>query len=195
MLLKVLRTGSKGEKNEKCFQHFFGQEAKSEKCPRKVKTERGLYMKRSRSFGKGLVAGIVIWLFIILADAIDEFVLDVDSFLGINGSLVVLLCMIVAYIVYYIKKKPHWKNILCFFTGYLITGAATGWIIWSALENETFFIEQTRERCDFFCLNGIEYLLYPFITIGAFSVLCALFHVVYAIISLLCPCNKKDHVL
>ena len=85
-------------------------------------------MKRSRSFGKGLVAGIVIWLFIILADAIDEFVLDVDSFLGINGSLVVLLCMIVAYIVYYIKKKPHWKNILCFFAGYLITGAATGWI-------------------------------------------------------------------
>ena len=53
-------------------------------------------MKKSRSFGKGLVAGIVIWLFIILADAIDEFVLDVDSFLGINGSLVVLLCMIVA---------------------------------------------------------------------------------------------------
>lgn len=39
-------------------------------------------MKKSRSFGKGLVAGIVIWLFIILADAIDEFVLDVDSFLG-----------------------------------------------------------------------------------------------------------------
>lgn len=152
-------------------------------------------MKRSRSFGKGLVAGIVIWLFIILADAIDEFVLDVDSFLGINGSLVVLLCMIVAYIVYYIKKKPHWKNILCFFTGYLITGAATGWIIWSALENETFFIEQTRKRCYFLCLNGIEYLLYPFITIGGFSVLCALFHVVYAIISLLCPCNKKDHVL
>lgn len=71
-------------------------------------------MKKSRSFGKGLVAGIVIWLFIILADAIDEFVLDVDSFLGINGSLVVLLCMIVAYIVYYIKKKPGWKNILCF---------------------------------------------------------------------------------
>lgn len=70
--------------------------------------------EKSRSFGKGLVAGIVIWLFIILADAIDEFVLDVDSFLGINGSLVVLLCMIVAYIVYYIKKKPHWKNILCF---------------------------------------------------------------------------------
>ena len=39
-------------------------------------------MKKSRSFGKGLVAGIVIWLFIILADAIDEFVLDVDTFLG-----------------------------------------------------------------------------------------------------------------
>ena len=170
------------------LKYIMGQEAKSEKCPRKVKTERGLYMKRSRSFGKGLIAGIVIWLFIILADAIDEFVLDVDSFLGINGSLVVLLCMIV-------KKKPHWKNILCFFTGYLITGAATGWIIWSALENETFFIEQTEKRCYFLCLNGIEYLLYPFITIGVFSVLCALFHAVYAIISLLCPCNKKDHVL
>ena len=152
-------------------------------------------MKRSRSFGKGLVAGIVIWLFIILADAFDEFVLDVDTLLGIWVSIVVLLCMFIAYIVFYIKKKPHWKNILCFFTGYLLTGAATGWIIWSALENETFFIEQTRERCDFFCLNGIEYQLYPFITIGAFSVLCALFHAVYAIISLLCPCNKKDHVL
>lgn len=177
------------------LKYIMGQEAKSEKCPRKVKTERGLYMKKSCSFGKGLIAGIVIWLFIILADAIDEFVLDVDSFLGINGSLVVLLCMIVAYIVYYIKKKPGWKNILCFFAGYLLTGAATGWIIWNALENETFFIEQTRKRCDFFCLNGIEYLLYPFITIGAFSVLCALFHAVYAIISLLCPCNKKDHVL
>ena len=110
------------------LKYIMGQEAKSEKCPRKVKTERGLYMKRSRSFGKGLIAGIVIWLFIILADAIDEFVLDVDSFLGINGSLVVLLCMIVAYIVYYIKKKPHWKNILCFFTGYLITGAATDYL-------------------------------------------------------------------
>ena len=71
------------------LKYIMGQEAKSEKCPRKVKTERGLYMKRSRSFGKGLIAGIVIWLFIILADAIDEFVLDVDSFLGINGSLVV----------------------------------------------------------------------------------------------------------
>lgn len=177
------------------LKYIMGQEAKSEKCPRKVKTERGLHMKKSCSFGKGLIAGIVIWLFIILADAIDEFVLDVDSFLGINGSLVVLLCMIVAYIVYYIKKKPGWKNILCFFAGYLITGAATGWIIWNALENETFFIEQTRKRCYFFCLNGIEYLLYPFITIGAFSVLCALFHDVYAIISLLCPCNKKDHVL
>lgn len=137
MRLKVLRTGSKGEKNEKCFQHFFGQEAKSEKCPRKVKTERGLYMKRSRSLGKGLVAGIVIWLFIILADAIDEFVLDVDSFLGINGSLVVLLCMIVAYIVYYIKRSRAGKYSVLF-AGYLITGAATGWIIWNALENETF---------------------------------------------------------
>lgn len=94
-------------------------------------------MKRSRSLGKGLVAGIVIWLFIILADAIDEFVLDVDSFLGINGSLVVLLCMIVAYIVYYIKRSRTGKYSV-FFTGYLITGAATGWIIWSALENETF---------------------------------------------------------
>lgn len=152
-------------------------------------------MKKSRSFGKGLIAGIIIWLFIILADAIDEFVLDVDTFLGAWVSLVVLLCMIVAYIVYYIKKKPGWKNILCFFTGYLITGAATGWIIWSALENATFFIEQTRKRCDFLCLNGIEYLLYPFVTIGVFSVLCAVFHAVYAIISLLCPCNKKDHVL
>lgn len=70
--------------------------------------------EKSCSFGKGLIAGIVIWLFIILADAIDEFVLDVDSFLGINGSLVVLLCMIVVYIVFYIKKKPGWKNILCF---------------------------------------------------------------------------------
>ena len=117
-------------------------------------------MKKSRSFGKGLVAGIVIWLFIILADAIDEFVLDVDSFLGINGSLVVLLCMIVAYIVYYIKKKPGWKNILCFFAGYLLTGAATGWIIWNALENETFFIEQTRKRCYFLCLNGIKRTMY-----------------------------------
>ncbi len=152
-------------------------------------------MKKIPSFGKGLIAGIIIWLFIILADAIDEFVLDVDTLLGIWVSLVVLLCMFIAYIVFYIKKKPGWKNILCFFAGYLITGAATGWIIWSALENETFFIEQTRERCSFLCLNGIEYLLYPFITIGVFSVLCALFHAVYAIISLLCSCNKKDHVL
>ena len=97
-------------------------------------------MKKSRSFGKGLVAGIVIWLFIILADAFDEFVLDVDTLLGIWVSIVVLLCMFIAYIVFYIKKKPHWKNILCFFTGYLLTGAATGWIIWSALENETLFM-------------------------------------------------------
>lgn len=178
MLLKILQT-----------------ESKREKCPGKVKTERRLYVKKIPSFGKGLIAGIIIWLFIILADAIDEFVLDVDTFLGIWVSLVVLLCMLIAYIVFYIKKKQGWKNILYFFAGYLITGAATGWIIWSALENETFFIEQTRERCSFLCLNGIEYLLYPFITIGVFSVLCALFHAVYAIISMLCSCNKKDHVL
>lgn len=152
-------------------------------------------MKKLSSFVKGLLAGTIIWLFIILVDAIDEFVLDVDTFLGFWGSLVVLVCMLIAYIVFYIKKKPGGKKILCFFAGYLIAGTAMGIILWNALETETFFIEQTRERCDFLCLNGIEYILYPFVTIGAFSVLCALFHVVYAIISVLCPCNKKDHVL
>lgn len=83
-------------------------------------------MKRSRSFGKGLVAGIVIWLFIILADAIDEFVLDVDTLMGIWVSIVVLLCMFIAYIVFYIKKKPHWKNILCFFYRLPVNGCRYG---------------------------------------------------------------------
>ena len=110
------------------------------------------------------------------------------------GQVVISAVAAAAHVIILVFSKDLGSAVI-FFAGYLIAGAATGWIIWSALENATFFIEQTRKRCDFLCLNGIEYMLYPFITIGVFSILCALFHAVYAIISLLCSCNKKDHVL
>lgn len=140
-------------------------------------------MKKGSAFGKGIVTGAGIWLLMIAADAIDEFMIDVDSFLGFYVSFVVLLLLFVTYVVYYIKKKPACKTLLSWFAGYLLAGMVMGVLICHAVNERTFFIEQTTERCNFLCFNGLEYDFYLIVTVGVFCVLCILFHVICAIVN------------
>lgn len=126
-----------------------------------------------------------------ISDAIDEYILNENSMIGVVILFAVPVITFVWYIIYYIKKKPTGKSVLSRFVGFVFMSGLGAILILPAVNDGRFFIEQKHRG--YFDLNGIEYFVYAVIAIGGFIVLCALFHLVYYIITLVKTSEQQTH--
>lgn len=139
-------------------------------------------MENTKTFIKGGWAGLAIWCIITLFDAIDEYLIDTESLLGLIMCIVTPIGMALLYIVYYLKKKPLRLEILMWFSGFLLIGIVLGFIICNSVNYHKYIIDTSCHTCTLLCLNGIEYYIYAFSTIGGFTLISIIFHVIYAIV-------------
>lgn len=129
----------------------------------------------------GIAAGGLAWVLFMIADAIDEFILDYDSFLGFSLFFTFPIALLVLYLVHFFKQHPSWKKLLVWHGCYVASFGLILLAIQYAFDNDAFIIPQYG-RGDWLNLNGIEYLFYGVMAVGAFLVLCILFHIGYVIV-------------
>lgn len=143
-------------------------------------------------YGAGTV--FFVWAVLTIADSIDEFLLNTDSFFGGIVFFTMPVIMLIKYIVHYVKKRPGAKRLLLWFAGYCIVFLPVWYIIYNAVNNYKFFIPQTG-RSGFLNLNGIEYIFYGFSVLLAFTALCIVFHLVFFVIQIIKKHRKspEDH--
>lgn len=133
---------------------------------------------RYRNLLYGAALGVMLEAILILADAIDEFIIDEDSFLSFILMFVLPVVVFVIYLIHLKKKTPSFKQLLPWYCGFVLTGLVFFYLGYE----ELYPFEQTRERCMFLCLNGIEYILFPGFVFGGFLVLASLFHIIEQIV-------------
>lgn len=127
----------------------------------------------------GAVLGVMLEMILILADAVDEFIIDEDYFLSFILMFVLPVIVFVIYIIHMMKKTLSFKQILSWHCGLALTGLIFFYLGFEAnLHTELYPFEQTRERCSWLCLNGIEYVIFPGVAFGGFIILSALFHII-----------------
>ena len=149
-------------------------------------------MNEIKQFAGGAVTGILIWVIMTLCDAVDECILKYDSYLGMIACIAVPLILSVIYIIIYLKKKPSLKNTFLWFAGFLSFGIILSFIICGMVDNGTYILSAScAGGCMFMCLNGIEYMIYAFFTIGGFLIISIIFHTIYAVIRYFS--NKKEN--
>lgn len=125
----------------------------------------------------GVCASILVWGIFILADLIDEYVLDSGVLIGAINIIILPFVMLSFYIKNYLQRKPRTKETMIWFISY----SAMYLILWYTifyLENIDKFIIQ-RHESGIIDINGIEYTLYGFSTLILFIILCMIFHVIY----------------
>lgn len=132
----------------------------------------------------GILTAILAWVTLMVADIIDEFVIDTDSLLGGIVFFTIPIAMLVIYIIHNRKKNPSWKKLLLWFAGYLIAFLPIWGYMYESNNRREFFIEQ-HARSGFLDLNGLEYMFYGFSALIAFLVLCLGFHIIRIIIRLI----------
>ena len=130
--------------------------------------------------------GILSWLFLTLADAFDEYILNTDSFIGIIVFFGLPIIMYIKYILHYIKDKPNRKNIIVWFVSYSVIFIIIWWNIYNKILDNEYIIKQAK-RTDWITLNGVEYIFYGYSALVGYSILCIIFHLVYIIIK-----NRKS---
>lgn len=123
----------------------------------------------------GIALGVISEMILYLADAVDEFIFDEDCFLSFLLMLLLPIAGFVFYLVHLKKKKPDFRQLLPWHCGFALTGLI---FFYTGSEQDMFLFEQTEERCDWLCLNGIEYMLYPAFVVGGFLILAVLFHII-----------------
>ncbi|SEQ18481.1 hypothetical protein SAMN02910369_01350 [Lachnospiraceae bacterium NE2001] len=137
----------------------------------------------SRSFLYGILSALAAWATLMLADAIDEYILRQESLLGAAVFFILPIAMLVIYIRHYRKNIPSWKNLILWFVGYCLAYIPTWIVIFDCVNKRRFFIEQ-HQASGILDLNGIEYMFYGCSTLIAFVALCIIYHVIRLIISL-----------
>lgn len=140
---------------------------------------------KNRTFLYGALYGVISWVVFIIADAIDEYILDTGTALG---AVVFFLLPIFAYIKYVhhvLTKKPAGKTLLRWHLGLTVAFMP----IWGILQvgacrnpDPWWFPVQQFTRGDFLDLNGIEYLFYGFTVLVIFFILCAIFHAILHVV-------------
>lgn len=149
-------------------------------------------MNEIKPFAGGAVTGILIWVIMTLCDAVDERILKYDSYLGMIACIAVPLILSVIYIIIYLKKKPPLINTFLWFAGFLSFGIILSFIICGMVDNRTYILSAScAGGCSFMCLNGIEYIIYAFFTVGGFLIISSIFHIIYAVIRYFS--NKKEN--
>lgn len=134
-----------------------------------------------KSITSGCIKAVLAWAVLTVADAIDEYLIDTDSFMGAIVFFAVPIVLFIKYIVDYIKDKPKIKNQILNLTGYTVIFAGFWWYIYTKLEYNEYIIKQIS-RTDWIDLNGIEYILYGFTALIGYIILCIIFHIVYIVI-------------
>ena len=141
-------------------------------------------MKNVKSLVFGMITAVLAWVTLMVADIIDEFVIDTDSLLGGIVFFTIPIAMLVIYIIHNRKNNPSWKKLLLWFAGYLIAFLPIWGYMYESNNRREFFIEQ-HARSGFLDLNGLEYMFYGFSALIAFMVLCLGFHIIRIIIRLI----------
>lgn len=133
-------------------------------------------------FISGTLVGVLIWVIITICDAIDEYILKEETFIGIDACIIVPLILSVIYIIIYLKNKPSLTKIFLWFAGFMPCSIILAYIICYMVDNHTYIIDNSCKGCSILCLNGIEYFLYAFFTIGGFFLIVIIFHILYTIV-------------
>ena len=131
------------------------------------------------NFANGLLWGLLAWLVMTLADALDEFVFDCDSGAGYCMCIAFPVLFLILYWVSFRKNRPELLACLKWFVGYLLTGVTVGLTIIDLVVNG-HFIPQRTDRCYLLCLNGVEYYIFAITVLGFFTVICILIHGIVA---------------
>lgn len=148
-------------------------------------------MKCGQQIIFGMCASILVWGIFILADLIDEYVLDSGVLIGAINIIILPFVMLSFYIKNYLQRKPRTKEIMIWFMSY----SAMYLILWYTifyLENIDKFITQ-KHKSGIIDINGIEYTLYGFSTLILFIILCVMFHVIHHLLARKNRQNSEKH--
>ena len=128
----------------------------------------------------GIGTGFLVWILLVIADLLDELMLDegflVGAFIYILVPIILLICYIFNYIVY----KPKSRKVLIWFSSYGLTFIILWLFIFILVNNDLFVIQKYRGYSIY--LNGMEYMFYGISAVLAFGVLLLIFHLLIAII-------------
>ena len=144
-----------------------------------------------KAFIYGMISSLMVWGLLILADFIDEKVLDTGTFLGILIFMIAPVVMINLYIVYNIKKNPSGKRIILWFVGYYLVFCPLWYIIGHAVNYNQFIVEQ-KNRGSYIDLNGIEYVFYGYGVLLIFTLVCLIFSLIRFIYKKIKLAGKSD---
>lgn len=128
----------------------------------------------------GIGIGFLVWVPLIVADLLDELVLNKGFFIGMFTYILVPIFLLVCYIVNYILYKPKPRKALIWFSAYCLTFIALLLVILILINNDMFVIQKYRE--DIIYLNGMEYLFYGVFAIVAFGIELLIFYLIKSII-------------
>lgn len=137
-------------------------------------------MKYKKQITSGICVSILVWLSLIIADFIDEIILNVGVFIGAFNFLVMPFIMIICYIRNYIQHQPKKKETLVWFVSYYVMYVILWCVIIYLVDIDKFIIQ--KKTPGVIDLNGIEYTFYGFSTLLFFTILSLIFHLVYYII-------------
>ena len=138
-------------------------------------------LNNRRQISSGIGMGFLVWMLLIVADLIDELVLNKGFFIGAFTYVLVPIVLLVCYIVNYILYKPKPRKVLIWFSTYCLTFIVL-WLIIFILTNNDLLVIQ-KYRGDSIYLNGIEYMFYGISAILAFGILLLIFHLINSIIN------------
>lgn len=124
-------------------------------------------------FGAG--TALLAWVVLMVADAIDEYIIDESMLLGGFVYFGLPVVFFIWYAIHCVKNSPKAKALVLWFLGYHACFLPLWLIIGSAANSRKFFIEQ-KTRASFLDFNGIEYFFYGFSAAIAFTLLCLIFH-------------------
>lgn len=124
--------------------------------------------------------GFLVWVILIIADAIDELILDKGFFIGAYVFVFIPIIMSIYYSVHYIIYRPKFKTLLIWFGSYCAVFLLLWLIIFSLVNNDMLIIQ--KHSVGSIDLNGIEYMFYGLSVILFFFILCLIFHLVFAFV-------------
>lgn len=137
-------------------------------------------MKYKRQIISGICVSLLVWGIFIIADFIDEIILNKGIFIGAVNIIITPFIMLICYSINYIKHKTTAKSSIIWFISYYVMYLILWFVIFYFEDIDKFIIQ--KHQSGIIDLNGIEYTLYGFSTLIFFTILSLVFHLVYYII-------------
>lgn len=130
-------------------------------------------MQYAKQMLGGACTALLMWGVMIIADLIDEFILDVNFEATAVAFYGAPLALFIWYVIHCCWKKPDIWHRLAWHVFYSVSFAIL-WIFGNIGGDIRFGIPQ-EHRSEWIDLNGIEYAWYGFPALFAFLILCILF--------------------